>query len=26
MEEKLRKATGVGVAELAEFPEEWPNV
>jgi hypothetical protein len=26
LEEKLRKATGVGVAELAQFAEDWPDV
>jgi len=26
LEEKLRKATGVSVAELAKFAEHWPDV
>jgi len=26
LEEKLRKATGVSVAELADFAEHWPDV
>jgi hypothetical protein len=25
LEEKLRKATGVSVAELAHFAEDWPS-
>ena len=26
LEEKLKKATGVSVAELAHFAERWPDV
>jgi hypothetical protein len=25
LEEKLKKATGVSVAELAHFAEDWPS-